>query len=129
MRRIVCLSTSLALACVIPAAAPAAADGSACTHHWSGPQVCVRLEGRNHWNAVTAIWVNPPRSERSRPVRLTLHGRQLGPVETARRVGSTLSYSWSAFDTGTDTKVCVQFVGISRVACDTTRYIGTRAAL
>ncbi len=129
MRRIVSLSTAVALACVIPAATPAAADTSACTHHWSGPQVCVRLEGRNHWNSVTAIWVNPPRSARARTVRLTLHGRQLGRAETARRVGTTLSYTWSGFDTGTGTKVCVQFAGISRVACDTTRYIGDRASL
>ncbi|MGA4867164.1 hypothetical protein ACPB9J_31485 [Streptomyces lavendulocolor] len=47
MRRLLCLSTALALACVIPSATPAAADTSACTHHWSGPQVCIRMEGRN----------------------------------------------------------------------------------
>jgi hypothetical protein len=128
MRRM-CLSTALGLACIVPAAAPAAADTSSCTHHWSGPQVCVRLEGRNGWNAVTGFWANPPRSATTRTVRLTLNGRQLGGTETARRRGSTISYTWSGFEQGTNVKVCVTFTGINRVACDTTKYIGNRASL
>ncbi|MGW5531776.1 hypothetical protein [Streptomyces xanthochromogenes] len=129
MRRILYASSAaLALVCVVPAAAPAAADTSACTHHWSGPQVCIRVEGRNGWNSVTGIWTNPPRGEHTRSVRLTLNGHQLGRPQTARRVGSTLSYHWSGFETGTDTKLCVRFDGISRIACDTTRYIGDRAS-
>ncbi|MET9365809.1 hypothetical protein ABZX93_33540 [Streptomyces sp. NPDC006632] len=128
MRRILYVSSAAALACVVPTATPATADTSACTHHWSGPQICIRVEGRNDWNSVTGIWVNPPRGERSRAVRLTLNSRQLGQPQTARRVGSTLSYHWSAFDTGTGTKVCVRFDRINRLACDTTRYIGDRAS-
>ncbi|WP_159046319.1 hypothetical protein [Streptomyces sp. MMG1121] len=112
------------MTCVLPAAGPAAASTSACTHHWSGPQVCIRLDGRNEWNRVTAIWANPPGSAKTRNVWLTLDGKRLGRAETARRVGKTLSYTWSAFDTGTDTKVCVQFAKINRVACDTTKYSG-----
>ncbi|MFE3688178.1 hypothetical protein ACFXPM_33785 [Streptomyces sp. NPDC059095] len=117
----------MALACIIPLATPAAADSSACTHHWTGPQVCIRLEGRNHWNSVTGIWTNPPKTARQRDVTLTLNGWRLGSAQTARRVGGTLSYHWSGFDTGTDTKICVHFTGISRVACATTKYIGDRA--
>lgn len=129
MRRLLCLSAALGLACIVPAAAPAAADTSSCTHHWSGPQVCVRLEGRNGWNSVTGFWANPPRSATTRTVRLTLNGRQLGGAETARRKGGTISYEWSGFEQGTGVKVCVTFTGINRVACDTTKYIGNRASL
>ncbi|WP_330461534.1 hypothetical protein OIB37_34495 [Streptomyces sp. NBC_00820] len=122
------MSVALALACVVPCAAPAAADSSACTHHWSGPQVCVRLQGRNSYNSVTAIWTNPPKATKKRGVRLTLDGDQLGVVQTARRVGGTISFTWSTMDTDTDTKVCVRFTGINRVACDRTKYIGNRAS-
>ncbi|MDQ0988790.1 hypothetical protein QFZ74_000018 [Streptomyces sp. V3I7] len=75
---------------------------------------------------MTAIWSNPPKKAKTRSVRVTLDGDQLGSAQTARRVGKTISYRWSAFDTGTDTKVCVKFAGINRVACETTRYIGNR---
>ncbi|MFD9097800.1 hypothetical protein [Streptomyces collinus] len=129
MKRLLSLSTALALAVVVPIAAPAAADTSACTHHWSGPQICIRLEGRNHWNSVTGIWANPPARAGMRKVRLFLNGHRFGSAQTARRVGATLSYHWSGFDTGTDTEVCVRFKGINRVACDTTKYIGNRASL
>ena len=117
-------SVIAALACVITVASPAAADSSACTHHWSGPQICIRLEGHNGWNGVTAIWTNPPRTERARAVRLILDGHQLFRTETARRVGQTLSHHWRAFETATNTKVCVEFARIGRVACQTTRYTG-----
>ncbi|MFV5995857.1 hypothetical protein ACNPQM_26395 [Streptomyces sp. NPDC056231] len=129
MKRLLSLGAALALALVIPSAAPAAADTSACTHHWSGPQVCIRLEGRNEWNSVTGVWVNPPKRVHARNVRLFLDGNQFGSAQTARRVGRTLSYHWSGFDTGTDVKVCVRFEGIGRVACDKTKYIGNRASL
>ncbi|MGW0210460.1 hypothetical protein ACWDZ8_33335 [Streptomyces sp. NPDC003233] len=124
MKRTMSVGAAMAMACVLPAAGPAAASTSACTHHWSGPQVCIRLNGRNAWNQVTAIWTNPPRAVKTKGVWLTLDGKQLGRTETARRVGKTLSYTWSAFDTGTNTKVCVKFAKIDRVACDTTKYSG-----
>lgn len=116
------------MACIVPASAPASADSSACTHNWSGPQVCVRLEGRNGWNSVTAIWANPPKSVKKRAVRLTLDGHQLGGSQTARRVGGTISYKWSGFEQGTGIKVCIHFTGIDRVACEETKYIGDRAS-
>lgn len=105
MRRAVASAAALASAAVLSAAAPASASSSACTHHWSGPQVCIRLQGRNAWNSVTAIWTNPPKAVQTRSVRLTLNGDQLGETQTARRVGKTLSYTWSAMDTDTDTNV------------------------
>ncbi|MGW2709084.1 hypothetical protein ACWC4J_08825 [Streptomyces sp. NPDC001356] len=126
MRRLCALGAALALAVVLPSAVPAAADTSACTHHWSGPQVCIRLDGRNGGNAVTAIWTNPPKKAKTRAVRLFLDGRQYGTVETARRVRGTLSHTWTSFEQGTDVQVCVRFAGIRRVACDRTKYIGNR---
>ncbi|MEU2380341.1 hypothetical protein [Streptomyces misionensis] len=129
MKRLLYLSGAFALACIVPAATPAAADTSSCTHHWSGPQVCIRMEGRNGWNTVTAIWTNPPKSARTRTVWLTQDGRRVGRAQTARRQGGTLSYTWPGFEQGTGAKLCVRFKGISRVACDMTKYIGNRTSL
>ncbi len=112
----------------VATAGPAAADTSACTHHFSGPQVCIRLEGRNHSNSVTAIWTNPSRGTKHRKVSLYMNGRHFSTAQ-AHRVGSTLSHTWGRFDTGTDTKLCVKFAGISRMACEMTRYIGDRTQL
>ncbi|MFF4442421.1 hypothetical protein [Streptomyces sp. NPDC001621] len=127
MRRLLCLVAAFALAVLVPCAGPAAADSSSCTHHWSGPQVCIRLQGRNGWNSVTSIWVNPPKDVKTRSVRLFIDGHQLGHAQTARRVGKTISYHWSGFEQGTDVRVCVRFAGIDRVACERTKYIGDRA--
>ncbi|MGA4960550.1 hypothetical protein, partial [Streptomyces lavendulocolor] len=103
-------------------------DTSACTHHWSGPQVCIRMEGRNGWNTVTAIWTNPPKSVKKRTVWLTQDGDRVGKAQTARRKGKTLSYTWSGFEQGTDATMCVRFQGINRMACDKTKYVGDRAS-
>ncbi|KUF17370.1 hypothetical protein AT728_16345 [Streptomyces silvensis] len=114
----------LAAASLVPSAGPAAADSSACTHHWSGPQICIRLEGRNQWNSVTGIWTNPPKRIKKRTVTLYLSGRRFNSA-TARRVGKTLSYTWSHFNLGpTGTKACVKFAGSKRMACQTTSYSG-----
>ncbi|WP_327425794.1 hypothetical protein [Streptomyces sp. NBC_01236] len=128
MRRTTIAAAVLALGGVVPTAGPAAADSSACTHHWSGPQNCVRLEGRNEWNAVIGIWTNPPKSITSRTVALCMNGHHFDTA-TATRVGKTLSYHWAGMDTGTDTELCVRFKGSRRMACDTTKYIGNRASL
>lgn len=90
--------------------------------------MCIRLDGRNGEDAVTAIWMNPPKKVERRVVRLFLDGRRYGTVETARRVRGTLSHSWASFEQGTGVKVCVRFAGIRRVACDRTTYIGNRPA-
>jgi hypothetical protein len=128
MRKILCFGAALALPLVITTAGPAAADTSACTHHFSGPQICIRLEGRNHINSTTGVWTNPPKDVRTRPVTLFLNGKP-SATATAKRVGETLSYTWPATDTGTGTKICVRFKGSARTACDTTKYIGDRANL
>ncbi|MBT2441780.1 hypothetical protein J7E93_17000 [Streptomyces sp. ISL-36] len=126
MRKIICLSAALALPLALAAAGPAAADTSSCTHHFSGPQICIRLDGNNGWNSVTGIWRNPPKGLKSKAVTLYWNGEKFDTA-TARRVGKTLSYTWSNMQTGTDTKLCVRFKGSERMACDKTKYIGNRA--
>lgn len=125
MKKIILAAVACAAAVVIPSAGPAVADTSSCTHHWSGPQVCIRLEGRNAYNKVTGIWTNPPKSVKHRKVTLYWNGKVFG-TKTAHRVGRTVSYSWGTMDTGTHTKLCVKFAGSSRMACDTTKWIGNR---
>lgn len=120
---------AIAIGLISLAAVPAAADSSACTHHpfSGGPQVCIRLEGRNEVNSVTAIWTNPPRGENSRRSWLSINGEKVG-AGTAQRVGRTLSYTWERMQTGTGKKICVGFAGVgSRIACQSTVYIGDRA--
>lgn len=106
-------------------APPATADSSACTHHWSGPHICIRLKGHNGWNSAIGIWVNPPARVKARTVSLYGKGN-LFDTAVAKRVGRTLSHTWSSMQTGTDTRLCVQFKGSKRMACETTRYTGDR---
>jgi hypothetical protein len=105
----------------------AAADTSACTHSFSGPQVCIRLDGRNGQNSITGIWTNPG-SVKTHAVTMYMNDKPYS-TKTATRHGDSLSYTWSSMNTGTDTKICVKFAGSSRMACETTRYIGDRASL
>ncbi|MEV7426601.1 MULTISPECIES: hypothetical protein [unclassified Streptomyces] len=101
-------------------AAPAVADSSACTHHFSGPQICIRLEGQGARNAVTGIWTNPPADLASREVSLHRGGQVVGTA-TATRSGKALTYTWPTGDTGTGTELCVKFRGSERMACQTPR--------
>ncbi|MEV7867255.1 hypothetical protein AB0P17_14410 [Streptomyces sp. NPDC088124] len=116
------LALCLVLAAVaVPlSATPAVADSSACTHHFSGPQICIRLEGRGARNSVTGIWTNPPEEIASRPVSLLANGRHVGTA-TAVRSGKALTHTWPPGDTGSGTELCVRFRGSQRLACQTTR--------
>ncbi|MFF5565366.1 hypothetical protein ACFY7Z_10130 [Streptomyces sp. NPDC012623] len=113
---------ALVLACLaVPlSAAPAVADSSACTHHFSGPQICIRLVGQGGRNAVTAIWTNPPADLASREVSLH-RGGQLVDTATATRSDRALTHTWPTGDTGTGTELCVKFRGSQRMACQTPR--------
>lgn len=117
----------LAVLLVVSTAESAAADSSACTHHFSGPQICIRLEGRNSWNTVIGFWVNPPKKMKSRPVSLYWNGKHFN-TSRATRVGKTLSHKWSSLQTGTNTKLCVKFKGSQRMACQHTRWVGNRVS-
>ncbi|MDX3853867.1 hypothetical protein [Streptomyces sp. AK02-01A] len=98
---------------------PAAADSAACTHHFSGPQICIRLEGSGGRNAVTGIWTNPPPRAAFRTVSLFRDGAR---VDTARATRSdrALAHTWPRWDTGTGIELCVKFRGSRRTACQTT---------
>jgi hypothetical protein len=100
-------------------ATPASADSSACTHHFSGPQICIRLEGRGSTNAVTGVWTNPPAGLASRAVSLYRGGRLVDGA-TATRSGRALAYTWPDRDTGSGAELCVRFQGSERMACQTT---------
>ncbi|MBP0460271.1 hypothetical protein [Streptomyces montanisoli] len=113
------LVIALAGGALCATAAPAAADSSACTHDFSGPQICIRLDGQGATNAVTGIWTNPPSGVSSRTVSLTFDGR-LVSTATATRSGKALTYTWPSRYTGSGTKVCVTFRGSARSACQTT---------
>ncbi|MFD4865233.1 hypothetical protein [Streptomyces sp. NPDC058412] len=132
MRKIIYLNTSavLAVASILSTAGPAAADSSSCTHHFSGPQICVRLEGSNVWNTPTAIWANPPKHVKTRQVSLYVNGKRYAfdkNPATATRVGKTLSYTWNHDRWDAESKICVRFKGIDRVACERVKDIGDRA--
>lgn len=127
MRKTMCLAAALALPLTITTAEPAAADSSACTHHFSGPQICIRLQGRNDWNSVTGIWTNPPKHIKNRAVTLYWNGDRFSTA-TATRVGKTLSYTWTTLQTGTHATLCVKFKGSNRTACEKTKYIGNRTS-
>jgi hypothetical protein len=115
----VALVVALAGGALAAATAPAAADSSACTHDFSGPQICIRLDGQGATNAVTGIWTNPPAGVVSRSVSLYLRGR-LDSTATATRSGKALTHTWPRRNLGRHTKVCVKFRGSARTACQTT---------
>lgn len=113
------LALALAGVAVSLTAPPAAADSSACTHHFSGPQICIRLDGEGGRNAVTGIWTNPPAHVTSRPVALFRNGRFVDRA-LATRSGRALTYGWPTAETGTEVELCVKFRGSRRMACQTT---------
>ncbi|WP_066956916.1 hypothetical protein [Streptomyces lushanensis] len=114
------LTLALAGIAVSLAAPSATADSSACTHHFSGPQICIRLDGEGGRNAVTGIWTNPPDHVTARPVSLFRDGQHLDTA-TATRSDKALTYRWPTADTGNGVELCVKFRGSRRVACQTTR--------
>ncbi|MFJ4713882.1 hypothetical protein [Streptomyces sp. NPDC088785] len=97
-------------------AAPARVDRSSCTHHWSGPQICIRMTGDALRTRVVGFWSNPPGSVRSRTTWLASDGRRITSVARATRVGKTVSFTWSGADYR-GRKICVRFRGINRTAC------------
>ncbi|MFD5030666.1 hypothetical protein ACFWM0_09635 [Streptomyces sp. NPDC058405] len=116
---VLALVLALAGLTVSLSAGPATADSTACTHHFSGPQICVRLDGHGGRNAVTAIWTNPPARVVSRAVSLFRNGTRVDTA-LATRSGKALTHTWPSGDTGTGTELCVRFRGSKRMACQTT---------
>ena len=94
---------------------PAHASSDACTHHWAGPKICVRVEGHSVWvKRLTAEWVNPPADVQSPTAYAWLNGRLQMPKQGHRQGGRIVAF-WGPFQhSGT---VCVGFAGSKRRAC------------
>ncbi|UNZ21347.1 hypothetical protein [Streptomyces sp. 891-h] len=124
--RLTAASVVMGFAAPLLAAAPAEADSSGCTHHLSGPQVCIRLTGRNGANSVTGFWANPPKRIKKRAISLSINGKHYDTA-TGRRKGRTISHTWY-LNLGTGKTLCVKVKGSKRIACQKTTWVGDRAS-
>jgi len=108
--------TALALAASLDA--PAHAAASACTHHLSGPQICISTTGESgsaNPGIVHTAWTNPPRGRNSATVHITEPGGQTYTL-TARRRGDRLIASFTP-GIQADGKLCARYHGSHRTAC------------
>ncbi|MFE6985774.1 hypothetical protein [Streptomyces griseus] len=97
---------------------PAHAAASACTHHLSGPQVCISTNGApgsENPGRVTTAWTNPPRGKRTATVHITEPGGQRYTLTARRSRGQLIA----TFAPGAlpDGKLCARYQGSSRTAC------------
>ncbi|MFF7459631.1 hypothetical protein [Kitasatospora sp. NPDC008115] len=113
-RQVVTVGASLLLL-ALPTAAPAAAQGrssSACTHNWSGPQVCIAVDGwDNRARRLTARWTNPP-GGRERATAIIHEGdeqREIHIRAEGRRQGKEILAEWQHLELAWG-KLCVSFV-------------------
>ncbi|MDT0432909.1 hypothetical protein RM649_35495 [Streptomyces sp. DSM 41770] len=98
---------------------PAQAAASACTHHFSGPQVCISTTGASgsaNPGRVTASWTNPPRSLTRSTVRITEPGG-FSYTLTARRHDGQIVASTVPGRMMRDGRLCARFAGSDRTAC------------
>ncbi|MEY9967548.1 hypothetical protein ABIA33_005619 [Streptacidiphilus sp. MAP12-16] len=115
-----------ALLSTMALASPAYAAASGCTHNWDGPQICIDVVGPSvYLDHVTATWTNPPKNLQTDPVREIYWSSNprdapwvIGAV--AHRHGGTLTYTFNERGTThySDVKVCVEFGGSKRRACE-----------
>ncbi|MFJ4126119.1 hypothetical protein ACIP3U_32955 [[Kitasatospora] papulosa] len=108
--------TAAALATTLDA--PAHAAASACTHHLSGPQICISTTGESgsaNPGRVHTAWTNPPANRSSARVYITEPGGQTYTL-TARRHGSRLVASFTP-GIQADGKLCARYHGSRRTAC------------
>lgn len=97
---------------------PAHAAASACTHHFSGPQVCISTDGdagSENPGRVTTAWTNPPRGKRTATVHITEPGGMRYTLTARRSRGQLIA----SFTPGAlrDGKLCARYQGSSRTAC------------
>ncbi|WP_414506603.1 hypothetical protein [Streptomyces sp. NEAU-L66] len=114
--RALTVAGTIALSAV--ATTPAAhAAASACTHDWSGPQICIETSGQDGFpnpGTVTATWTNPPKSRQSATVYITTPG--VSYSFKAKRSGSEIVGRTAPGLQGTG-DLCVRFKGSSHKAC------------
>ncbi|WP_331734087.1 hypothetical protein OG345_41225 (plasmid) [Streptomyces sp. NBC_01220] len=103
----------------VAASGPAQAAASACTHHFSGPQICISTTGEGgsaNPGRVTTAWTNPPRDR----TRATVHITEPGGFSytlTARRRDGQLIASVVPDRLMSNGKLCARYRGSSRTAC------------
>ncbi|MFD8705917.1 hypothetical protein ACFV1W_25480 [Kitasatospora sp. NPDC059648] len=90
-RRAAAASAALALL-TLPAATPATAQtrsSDACTHHWSGPKVCIEIHGSSiYMDRVVATWTNPPKDLQSATAHLREGDHETIGTQRAHRNGA-----------------------------------------
>ncbi|MFB7620234.1 hypothetical protein [Kitasatospora sp. NPDC056181] len=80
------------LATAAPAGAAAGRRSSdACTHNWSGPKVCIAIDGHDDWaRRLTVTWTNPGKATRSTALlhegdhQVEVHERMTGTARDGR---------------------------------------------
>ncbi|MFD9123428.1 hypothetical protein [Kitasatospora sp. NPDC059571] len=85
------------LAAAGPAGAAGRRSSDSCTHNWSGPQVCIAIDGHDDFaRRLTVTWTNPGKVDRSTAIlhegdgQAEVHRRMTG---TAR--GGEITAEWS----------------------------------
>ncbi|GAA4982915.1 hypothetical protein GCM10025734_04500 [Kitasatospora paranensis] len=94
-------------------------SSDACTHNWSGPQVCISIDGHDDWaRRLTVTWTNPGTVARSTAVlhegerQVEIHARMTG---TAR--GGQITAEWTDIEVSWG-KLCGSFTDTPKVwAC------------
>ncbi|WP_285574066.1 hypothetical protein [Streptomyces sp. RTGN2] len=97
---------------------PAHAAASACTHHFSGPQICISTNGEGgsaNPGRVTTAWTNPPRDRTRATVHITEPGGFSYTLTARRRNGQLIASTVPGLLH--DGKLCARYKGSSRTAC------------
>ncbi|WP_431676641.1 hypothetical protein [Kitasatospora sp. KL5] len=114
-----CAIGSLVLVTATPAASAERRSSNACTHDWSGPQVCIEIEGHDDWASRLRVrWIDPPsgkdaaeailhEGDEQREVHIRMPGRRQGKEIVAEWTDIRLSWG----------KVCGSFAGLNAWAC------------
>ncbi|MFF2751104.1 hypothetical protein ACFVVA_36910 [Kitasatospora sp. NPDC058048] len=83
---------------VVVAAPPASAavrSSDACTHHWSGPKVCIEIHGEGViLREVVARWTNPPKGAQSATAHMREGSEEYMGTQQAHREGDALVATW-----------------------------------
>ncbi|AZS73168.1 hypothetical protein DDE74_21400 [Streptomyces lydicus] len=115
--RALTVAGTIALSAV--ATTPAAhAAASACTHDWSGPQICIKTDGQDGTpqpGTVTATWTNPPKSRKAATVYLYQPDGFSYSFKAKRSGGQIVGHTVPGLQSSGD--LCVRFKGGSDKAC------------
>lgn len=109
-------ATVLVSAVSLPAAHAAA---SACTHHLSGPQICISTNGEGgsaNPGRVTTAWTNPPANRTTATVRITEPDGFSYTIKAHRSRGQLIA-SVTPGRLMDDGRLCARYAGSGRTAC------------